>query len=119
MSDQQAIEAVVHLYVEGMTFANEAALRKAFHPQCDIIGHYENAVEWLNREEFIAAIVAEGSAPPTTQPHMDIQMLDVVGDAACVKVSDDFAGMRFTDYLSMLKIEGRWMIVNKLYYLHT
>jgi hypothetical protein len=50
---------------------------------------------------------------------MDIQMLDIVGDAACVKVSDDFAGMRFTDYLSMLKIDGRWTIVNKLYYLHT
>jgi len=26
--------------------------------------------------------------------------------------------MRFTDYLSMLKIEGRWTIVNKVYYLH-
>lgn len=118
MSDQQAIEAVVHLYVEGMTFANEAALRKAFHPQCAIIGHYQNAVEWLSRDEFIAAIVAEGAAPPTTQPHMDIQMLDIIGDAASVKVSDDFAGMRFTDYLSMLKIDGRWTIVNKLYYLH-
>jgi hypothetical protein len=118
MSDRQAIEAVVHLYVEGMTFANEAALRKAFHPKCAVIGHYERSVEWSTRDEFIAAIVAEGSAPPGTQPHMDIQTLDVIGDAASVRVSDDFAGMRFTDYLSMLKIDGRWTIVNKLYYLH-
>jgi hypothetical protein len=35
-----------------------------------------------------------------------------------VKVTDDFAGMRFTDYLSLLKIDGRWMIVSKLYHLH-
>ncbi len=119
MSDQQAVEAVVHLYVEGMTFANEAALKKAFHPKCAIIGHYENAVEWLTRDEFISAIIAEGAAPPGTQPYLDIGMVDIVGDAASVKVSDDFAGMRFTDYLSMLKISGRWCIVNKLYYLHT
>ncbi|KQV84265.1 nuclear transport factor 2 family protein [Rhizobium sp. Root1220] len=118
MSDQQAVEAVVHLYIEGMTFANEAALRKAFHPQCAVIGHYENAVEWLTRDEFIAAIVSEGAAAPGTQPHLDIQMLDIIGDAATVKVSDSFAGMRFTDYLSMLKIQGRWTIVNKLFYLH-
>ena len=31
---------------------------------------------------------------------------------------DDYVGMRFTDYLSLLKINERWMIVNKLYYLH-
>ena len=119
MSDQQAVEAVVHLYVEGMTFANEAALRKAFHPRSAIIGHYQNAVEWLTREEFIAAIVAEGAAPPGTQPYMDIALVDIAGDAATVKVTDDFAGMRFTDYLSMLKVDGRWTIVNKLYYLHS
>ncbi|AJD39650.1 nuclear transport factor 2 family protein [Rhizobium mongolense] len=119
MSEQQAIEAVVHLYVEGMTFANEAALRKAFHPQSTIIGHYEHAVEWLTRDEFIAAITAEGAAPPGTQPYMDITMIDVAGDAAMAKVTDEFAGMRFTDYLSMLKIDGRWTIVNKLYYLHS
>ncbi|MEK1931774.1 MAG: nuclear transport factor 2 family protein, partial [Pararhizobium sp.] len=32
--------------------------------------------------------------------------------------TDEFAGMRFTDYLSLLKIGGHWVIVNKLYHLH-
>ncbi|EJC82137.1 MULTISPECIES: nuclear transport factor 2 family protein [Rhizobium] len=119
MSDRQAVEQTVHLYVEGMAFANEAALKKAFHPKSSIIGYYQNAVEWLTRDEFIAAILAEEPAPPGTQPFMDIQSVDVEGDAASVKVTDDFAGMRFTDYLSLLKIEGRWTIVSKLYHLHT
>jgi hypothetical protein len=118
MSDKQAVEATVHLYVEGMTFANEPALKKAFHPQSAIIGHYENAVEWISRDEFIAAVVAEGSAPPGTQPVMDIETIDVSGEAATVKLTDEFAGMRFTDYLHLLKINGRWTIVSKLYHLH-
>ena len=118
MSETQAVEKTVHLYVEGMAFGNEAALKKAFHPKSSIIGHYQNAVEWLTRDEFIAAILAEEPAPPGTQPFMDIQNVNVEGDAASVKVTDEFAGMRFTDYLSLLKIDGRGMIVSKLYHLH-
>ena len=73
MSDEQAIGTVVHLYVDGMAFCNEAALRKAFHPDAKIIGNYEGSVEWMSRDEFIAAILAEPPAPPGTQPLMDIE----------------------------------------------
>lgn len=118
MSDRQAVGTVVHLYVEGMAFCNEAALRKAFHPDAKIIGNYEGAVEWMSRDDFIAAILAEPPAAPGTQPLMDIEIIDIEGDAAFVKVADEFAGLRFTDYLSLLKIDGRWVIVNKLYHLH-
>ncbi|MGO4440042.1 nuclear transport factor 2 family protein [Rhizobium sp. RAF56] len=118
MSEEQAIRAVVHLYVDGMAFGNEPALKKAFHPKATIIGNYQGAVEWLSRDEFIAAILAETPATPDTQPLMDIGMIDIEGDAASVKVVDEFAGMRFSDYLSLLKIDGRWTIVNKVYHLH-
>ncbi len=49
---------------------------------------------------------------------MEIELIDIEGDAASVKVVDEFAGMRFSDYLSLLKIDGRWTIVNKVYHLH-
>ena len=94
MSEEQAIRAVVHLYVDGMAFANEPALRKAFHPRAQIIGNYQGAVEWMTRDEFISAIVEEGSAPPGTIPLMEIELIDIEGDAASVKVVDEFAGMR-------------------------
>ena len=118
MSDQQAIGAVVHVYVDCMAFCNEAALRKAFHSDAKIIGNYEGAVEWMSREDFIAAILAEPPLSPGMQPLMDVEITDIEGDAAFVKVTDEFAGMRFTDYLSLLKIGGHWVIVNKLYHLH-
>lgn len=119
MSDEQAIQAVVHLYVDGMTFANAPALKKAFHPDAAIIGNYLGSVEWLSRDAFIAGVVAEGPAAPDTKPLMDIDLIEISGDAASVKVTDEFAGARYTDHLSLLKIDGRWAIVNKLYYLHS
>lgn len=119
MSEEQAVQAVVHLYVDGMTFAHEGALRKAFHPKASIIGNYQGAVEWLSLDEFITAVADEGSAPAGTQPLIQIEALDVTGDAATVKVVDEMSGVRFSDYLSLLKIDGRWLIVSKLYHLHS
>lgn len=118
MSDEQAIQTVVHLYVDGMVFANEAALKKAFHPQAAIAGHFNGGLEWLSRDQFIAEVVAAGSAAPGTQPVMDIQSIDITEGAASLKVVDELGGLRFTDYLSLLKIDGRWVIVNKIYHLH-
>ena len=118
MSDEQAIGAVVHLYVDGMAFGNEAALRKAFHPDAKVIGHFQGKMEWMSRDDFITAVLSEPPASPGSQPLMDIEITDVEGDAAFVKVADEFAGMRFTDYLSLLKTDGRWVIVNKLFHLH-
>lgn len=119
MSEEQAIRAVVHLYVDGMAFANEGALRKAFHPNASIVGNSEDSIEWLTRDAFIAAVVKEGPAPPDTQPLMEVEMIQVTGDAASVKVVDEFAGSRHTDYLSLLKVDGRWLIVNTVWHRHT
>lgn len=115
-SDQ--ISAVVGAYVEAMVFADEAALRDLFHPSCAIVGNYQGAVEWLTLEEFIAAILLEGRAPEGTRPFWEIELIDRTADSAVVRVVDDFAGMRFTDHLSLLRIHDHWRIVHKLYHLH-
>ncbi|AWM92672.1 hypothetical protein DJ564_18580 [Pseudomonas sp. 31-12] len=116
--DKEHISVVVRNYVEGMVFADEALLRQAFHPACRIIGHFQQTLEWLSLEDFISAIKAEGPAAKEVEPFWQTVSVDITGDAAAVKVIDDYVGMRFTDYLSLLKINERWMIVNKVYFLN-
>lgn len=116
--DREHISVVIRNYVEGMVFADEVLLRHAFHPACRIIGHYQGALEWSSLDDFVSAIKAEGPAAREVKPFWDTISVDIAGDAAAVKVIDDYAGMRFTDYLSLLKVNERWMIINKLYYLH-
>jgi len=112
------ITAVVGAYVESMVFADEARLRELFHPACCIVGNYQGAVEWLSLDDFIAAILLEGRAAEGTKPYWEIELIDRTPDSAVVRVIDDFAGMRFTDHLSLLKVHGAWRIVHKLYHLH-
>ena len=47
---------------------------------------------------------------------MRIVSIDMTGIEAMVKVEDLYLGFRFTDYLSLLKIDGEWVIVNKTFY---
>ncbi|MFZ6045730.1 nuclear transport factor 2 family protein [Pseudomonas sp. CR3202] len=118
-TDQDAIHHVVRDYVEGMVFADETRLRSAFHSDCRIIGHFQGNLEWLSVDDFAGSIREAGPVlPEGATPVWEIRALDITGDSASVKVVDDYADLRFTDYLSLLKIGGRWSIINKLYYLH-
>ncbi len=45
----------------------------------------------------------------------EIAGVDVAGDAAVVKTVLRFPKFQFTDYLSLLKLDGTWIIVNKIY----
>ena len=117
-SELAPIAAVARDYFDGMMYADEARLRRAFHPKCLIVGHFRGRLEYDPLDAFIDACKKEGSIPPGSPYFSEIVSIDVTGDTAVVKVIDDYLGSRFTDYLTMVKTEGRWVIVNKVFYVH-
>jgi len=45
--------------------------------------------------------------------------IDVVGTVASARVeSDNWTGHRFTDFFNLLKVDGEWKIMNKVFHLH-
>jgi putative lumazine-binding protein len=113
------IAAVARDYCDGMMYADEATLRRAFHPKCLVVGHFRGRLECDPLDAFIDACKKEGSIPSGTPYFAEIVSIDVTGDTAVVKVINDYLGSRFTDYLTMVKTEGRWVIVNKVFYVHS
>jgi hypothetical protein len=113
-SDEDDIRAVVAEYVEGMVGADPERMRQAFHPRACVIGNFQGEMEWSTLEDFIAAVNDEGAS--SAPPQWKVCSIDVEGDAASAKLEDTFAGMRFVDYLSLLKTPDGWRIVNKLYH---
>jgi hypothetical protein len=48
-----------------------------------------------------------------------ISAVDVVGTCANVRVNvDNLTGHRFTDFFNLVKFDGQWKIVSKVFYLH-
>jgi len=101
-----------------MVYADEARLRSAFHPRCNLVGHYQGELEYSTVDEFWEALKGVPSLSPGIPYYGEIVSIDVAGDVAVVKVEDDFWGDRFTDYLTMLKHDGRWSIISKAFYVH-
>ena len=54
-----------------------------------------------------------------TEIQARIVAIDLVGTAATVRLElDNWTGHRFTDFFTLLKLDGNWRIMNKVFHLH-
>lgn len=110
------IAAVVSTYVEGMCQNDPDKLRVAMHEKLACIGHFDGGLEWDTRDGFIDAIASAVNAPDPDPWHV-INTVSVIGDVAMVQVENIWLGMHFDDTLTLLKHDGHWVIVSKVFYL--
>lgn len=116
--NHDGILATVRDYLDGMVFADEVKLRRALHPQWFCIGNFDGDVEWDSRDVFIAGAKANAAPPKGGKYYSEVLSVDITGDTAAVKVANDYLEMRFTDYLTLLRRDGTWVIVNKVFHHH-
>lgn len=110
------IKSVVNDYLQGMIYGKAEQLHGAMHEKCMQAGHMPFGLEFISRDEFISEILKEKpQVPGSAIPH-EISLIDVTGDIAIVKVTDACFGTVWTDYLTLLKHDGRWTIIMKAFY---
>ena len=110
--DLAAVEEVAGWYLEAARTGDAELMRQAFHESARLQGVRDGKYRELPIADYIA-----GTSPAEWRTGMKSQVLsvDCAGTAALVKVAEDFGRVRYVDYLSLLKIDGRWWIVNKSY----
>ena len=114
MSNSLVSRATILMHVD----ADESKLRRAFHPQSLQVGHYRERLEYDPLDTFVKFVMGGPASMPGTSYYAEIVVLEVAFDIAVVKVVDDWLGERYTDYLTMLKHDGKWSIVNKAFTVH-
>jgi len=113
-TDKEKITEVVQAYFLGTYHNNVEQLKQAFHEDAHITGIFKgNYVDWT-RSEFIARMTGDISSAEKNEP-LDkvILSFDQAGDAAIVKARVVVGGNVFIDYITLLKINGQWIIRNK------
>ena len=113
----ETITQTISDYVHAMTYGDDNLMREVFDPRASITGNFEGATEWLTLEDFIDQIRSGDRGLPDRDPSFQILGVDTVGDTASVKLTTTFAGMHFSEYLSLLQRDRNWSIVHKVYYL--
>lgn len=109
-----AVRAVVEGYLHGLKFNDTVSLHEAFWPEARLffVGR-DGQISQLTQAKWYS-MFAE-SAGKEEKGTLRITNVDITNSAASVKVVEDYPGSRYTDYLNLLLINGRWWIVNKIY----
>ena len=107
---RQAVEAYLH----GLKFNDVASLKKAFYPEAKLFFvKKDGTLGQLSQEQWYKGF--EASAGKEEKGDLKIVSVDITGNAASVKVREEYPNSIYTDYVSLLKLGGEWKIVNKVY----
>ena len=111
-ADYEAINAVLNDYFDGLFEGDVEKLRGVFHDDAWLKGNnYRKSLdEWLEAVAARPVPKAEGMSY-----NFNIMSLEVIGDQAMAKVDVPLLAAHFIDFLGLLKEDGSWKIVNKMY----
>ncbi|HLL16547.1 MAG TPA: nuclear transport factor 2 family protein [Pyrinomonadaceae bacterium] len=113
-AEEAAVRQAIEHYFRGHATGDGRHFQKVFHPEAKLFWMRDGKFAQRTSAEYIAG--ASGKpAPDERERKRSIESIDITGNAAVVKVLLDYPSARLTDYMSMLKIEGEWKIVNKTF----
>ncbi len=112
--DATSVRDVVEAYLRGLRFNDVASLRRAFWQDAKLFfvdrqGHLGQLTQARWYEGFA------GNAGREETVELRIASITVTRDIASVTVVEDYPNSRYTDYLSLVKFDSGWRIVNKVY----
>jgi hypothetical protein len=116
ISEYDAISRTVQHYIDGGKTGRTAEMKKAFHPDATIFGY-------IGTDLFAGPIQRlfdwNDQNGPAAELHGRIASIDVVETVATVRLELENWGVhRFTDMFTLLKVDGQWKIMNKVFHLH-
>jgi hypothetical protein len=115
-ADVAAVIETVRAYYDGMLAGDEAKLTGAFHPRACIVGNEGGRLYWATVGEFV--VDCQGAVAQAGPYEWRIDGLSLQGDTALVRLGGQYAGVWYSDDLSMVRIDGAWRIVHKTFYPH-
>lgn len=114
--DIRRIETLMQTYVEGGRTGSVDTLRPIFHELATICGYVGPDLFAQPIEQFYDWHQENG--PAADLEAGDIR-IDIEGTAATARIElHNWNGHRFTDFFTLVRIDGQWQIMSKVFYLH-
>jgi hypothetical protein len=116
-NERKAIEEAVQTYLDGLYEGDTQKLASVFHETSALTGDIDGKLTIVPRDQWLDAVKNRPSPKSKNQArHDEILQIDIAGPTtAFVKVKCALPPRFFTDYLSFLKIDGRWQVAQKIY----
>lgn len=113
-SDHDAVDQVMQKMLRGFEAGDPALIFEVLRKDGVVVGYSPAAGRMVTQttEEWAKGFTGE-PATDEAQRKRSYRILDVTPHAAQVKLTLDYPGWDGEDYLALLNIDGKWMIVSK------
>ena len=116
VTEYDVIADVVQHYIDGAKSGKGDDMKPAFHEDATIFGYVgddlfagpiQRLFDWVDEND------------PATELQVRIASVDVADSVATVRLElNNWNGYRYTDMFTLLKVDGEWKIMNKVFHLH-
>ena len=114
MTDTAKIEAVLENYIAGGVAGDSGLMSKSFHPDATIYGITDEGASEGGPIQILFDAVEGQPAPGLTGVVGPVEVN--TNTATATAVLKDWSGVDFTDQFTLLKVQGSWQILSKVYY---
>lgn len=116
LSEYDAIAKTVQHYIDGGKSGRTDEMKLAFHPDATIFGYAGAELLGGTIQKLFDWVDQNG---PATELQGRITSIDLIDTVATVRLElENWSGRRFTDLFTLLKVDGEWKIINKVFHLH-
>ena len=116
VQEYDAITKTIQHYLDGAVSGKGDDMKPAFHEDATIFGYVgpdlfagpiQGLFDWHDQNGAASELDAR------------IASIEVSGSVASARLElDNWTGHRFTDLFTLLKVDGEWKIMNKVFHLH-
>jgi len=115
-NDNELIEKTIQFYIDGAKSGKGADMQPAFHADATIFGY-------IGDDLFAGPIQIlfdwNDENGPATELEAKIASIDLAETVATVRLElNNWTGHKFTDLFTLLKVDGTWKVMNKVFHLH-
>jgi hypothetical protein len=119
VQEYQAIVAVLNKYIDGCRQARSSIMKPAFSDKATIFSVDADGKLTGGSIQHLFDAIDNPPFHPSPEAQSVIVRVDIVGTAASARIdSNDVSGFSFSDFFQLLKVDGKWTIVSKIFHTH-
>jgi hypothetical protein len=115
-TDSSAIaEALNEYYFKGIYEGDVTVLKNIYYPGTLLFGDVKGQPYFKTLDQYLDSVAQRQSPKDSGKPFKgEIISIDIINSIAVAKVKVKMYAFNYEDFLSFHKIDGKWLIVNKM-----
>jgi hypothetical protein len=115
--DFEDVVATVAKYVEGLRVGNIESLTQAFHKDAAMYG-FTNGELLGGPIKNLYDFVEKNCNAPDIRTRLDVLAITPTTAVVRVDMENDAIGANYTDFHTLIKLDGAWHIIAKVYHMY-